>query len=57
MQGNLISVYDTDPIDTLIKTVSKYNLMAIPVIDSDKVLVGMVILNDVIYELLKGRRR
>lgn len=50
-------MYDTDNIDDLIKNVSKYNLSAIPVVDSEKVLVGNVIINDIIYELLKNKRR
>lgn len=57
MNENLTYVYDTDAITELIKTVSKYNLLAIPVVDKEMILVGMVILNDVIYELIKGRKK
>lgn len=56
MHKNLTYVHDTDEISELIKTVSKYNLLAIPVVDDEMVLIGMVVLNDVIYELIKGRR-
>lgn len=57
MNRNMSYVYDTDEISELIKTVSKYNLLAIPVVNKNHILIGMVVLNDVIYELIKGRRR
>lgn len=56
MHGNLSFVFDTDPISVVIKTVSKYNLLAIPVVDKEMVLIGMVVLNDVMDEVIKGRR-
>lgn len=52
-----IFVYDTDSIDSLIKTVSKYNLFAIPVVDKNMELLGTVIINDIIYELIKNKRK
>lgn len=57
MNDNLTYVNDHDEIKELIKIVSKYNLLAIPVVDDDMILIGMVVLNDVIYELIKGRRK
>jgi magnesium transporter len=57
MHDNLTFVHANDEIKELIKTVSKYNLLAIPVVDDDMTLIGMVVLNDVIYELIKGRRK
>lgn len=56
MNEKLSFVYDTDPIAVVIKTVSKYNLLAIPVVDNEMVLIGMVVLNDVMDEVIKGRR-
>jgi magnesium transporter len=57
MHDNLTYVHANDEIKELIKTVSKYNLLAIPVVDDEMTLIGMVVLNDVIYELIKGRRK
>lgn len=56
MDQNLIYAYDQDSIKDLILKVSKYSLMAIPVVDRQMQLLGMVVLNDVIYELIKGRK-
>lgn len=53
MHKDFIFMYDTDKIDTMIDMVSKYNLLAIPIVDKDMNLVGNVIGNDVIHELLK----
>ena len=53
MHKDFIFMYDTDKIDTMIDMVSKYNLLAIPIVDKEMNLVGNVIGNDVIHELLK----
>lgn len=50
-------IFDTDNVQELIKIVSKYNLLAIPILDKDMNLLGNVIINDIIYELLKNKRR
>jgi len=57
MNGKFKSMFDTDNIKDLIKNVSKYNLLAIPVTDHDMKLLGNVIINDIIYELLKNKRK
>ena len=57
MNKEFIFMKDIDKIEDLIKNVSKYNLVAIPVIDEKDELVGNVIINDIIYELLKNKRR
>jgi len=53
MHKDFIFMYDTDKIDEMIDMVSKYNLLAIPIVDKEMNLVGNVIGNDVIHELLK----
>lgn len=50
-------IYDNDNIQQLVKMVSKYNLLAIPIVDKQMKLLGNVIINDIIYELLKNKRR
>lgn len=57
MNGKFKSMFDTDSIKDLIKNVSKYNLVAIPVTDHEMKLLGNVIINDIIYELLKNKRK
>ncbi|HEY5560861.1 MAG TPA: CBS domain-containing protein [Clostridiaceae bacterium] len=57
MNKEYICMKDTDKLEDLIKNISKYNLVAIPVVDEEKELVGNVIINDIIYELLKNKRR
>jgi Mg/Co/Ni transporter MgtE len=55
MHKDFIFMYDNDEIDELIKIVSKYNLFAIPIVDQEIDLVGNVIINDIMYELLKHK--
>lgn len=57
MNRKFKSMFDTDNINDLIKNVSKYNLVAIPVTDHEMKLLGNVIINDIIYELLKNKRK
>ncbi|MGE5499238.1 MAG: magnesium transporter MgtE N-terminal domain-containing protein [Syntrophothermus sp.] len=53
MHKDFIFMYDNDEIDEMIKIVSKYNLFAIPIVDQDMDLIGNVVINDIMYELLK----
>lgn len=57
MNREVISVMDTDNINSLVDIISKYSLLAVPVIDNDEKLVGVVIINDIVYELLKARKK
>ncbi len=57
MNKNPIFVIDTDNIDSIAEIISKYNLLAVPVVDKEMVMVGMVVIDDVIYNLLKASRR
>ena len=56
MKKNPVSVYDDDPLDSLAEIVSKYNLLAVPVIYEDDVLAGMVVVDDILEDLI-GKRR
>ena len=56
MKKNVISVYDEDNIDSLAEIISKYNLLAIPVINQEKKLEGMVVIDDIIEDLLDKRK-
>ncbi len=57
MNKNVIKVFDFDKIDSLAEIISKYNLLAIPVVDKDEKMIGMVIIDDIVFTLLKTRRR
>ena len=57
MNSGVISVYDTDKIDSLADIISKYNLLALPVVDAEEKMVGMVIIDDVVFTLLKARKK
>ena len=57
MSANIISVLDTDRIEAIVEIIDKYNLLAVPVTDDDQKLLGIVIINDVVYSLLRARKR
>jgi Mg/Co/Ni transporter MgtE len=56
MNKNPIFLYDTDKIDSLAEMVSKYNLLAIPVTNINKKLLGMVIIDDIVEDLVNDRK-
>jgi magnesium transporter len=37
--------------------ISKYNLICLPVVDREMHMMGVVVIEDVVYNLLKSRRR
>ncbi len=58
MKINPITVYDDDDIDMLGDIVSKYNLLALPVINKQLQLEGMVVIDDIVEDLLnKGKTK
>ena len=58
MNPHLISVKDEDKIDTLGEIISKYDLLAIPVTDAENTLMGMVVIDDIVEDLmLKGKTK
>ena len=48
MSENIISVYVDEDREEAVKLVSKYNLVAIPVVDRDKKLKGIITVDDII---------
>jgi len=56
MNDDPIFLYDEQKIDDVAEQVSKYNLLAIPVINKSKQLEGMVVIHDVIEDLVNKRR-
>ena len=57
MNEKMIYVYDTDEIESIGEIISKYNLLAVPVVDKEMELLGMVVIDDIVYNLLRSRRR
>jgi magnesium transporter len=57
MNTSFIYVFDDDRLDTIAEIISKYNLLAVPVVDDQHIMQGIVVINDVVYSLIKGRRR
>lgn len=55
MNKEFISVYDDDDIETLNEIVNKYNLFAVPVINHDDFLMGIVVVSDVVDNLIHER--
>lgn len=56
MKINPITLFDEDKIDSIAEVISKYNLLAVPVIDKEKKLQGMVVIDDIVEDLVnKGR--
>lgn len=57
MKTDIVYVRDIDKIDSITDIVAKYNLLAVPVTDEDKSMLGMVIINDIMFNLLRSRRK
>jgi Mg/Co/Ni transporter MgtE len=58
MDKHTISVQDEDQIDKLAAIILKYDLLAIPVTDSKNTLMGMIVIDDIIEDLMdKGKTR
>jgi Mg/Co/Ni transporter MgtE len=56
MDRKVIKVYDNDKIDSIAEIISKYNMLAIPVVGVNNKMMGMVIIDDVMFTLLKSRK-
>ena len=57
MNRDVVYVSDDEHIHILNEIISKYNLLAVPVVDESMRLIGTVLINDVVYNLLKSRRK
>ena len=52
MNNQLITVFDDDNVNSLAEIISKYNLLAIPVINDSSRIKGVVIIDDIVEELV-----
>ena len=57
MDTEVISVCDDDRIDSMSEIITKYNLLCVPVVDNEKHMMGVVVIEDVVHDLMKSRRR
>ena len=57
MNRDVVYALDTDTIVSLNDTITKYNLLAVPVVNADMVLLGTVIINDAFFHLLRSKRK
>jgi magnesium transporter len=56
MKSEPVSLFDDQDIDDIAEIVSKYNMLAVPVVDQDYLLQGMVVVDDVVEDLISERR-
>jgi Mg/Co/Ni transporter MgtE len=56
MKSEPVFLYDDQKAKDIAEIVSKYNLLAVPVIDKDEQLQGMVVVDDVVEDLIGERR-
>jgi len=56
MKSEPVSLFDDQDIDDIAEIVSKYNMLAVPVVDQEFLLQGMVVVDDVVEDLISERR-
>ena len=56
MKSEPTFLYDNQKVDDIAELISKYNLLAVPVVDENNLLQGMVVVDDVVEDLINKRR-
>ena len=56
MKSEPVFLVDNQRIDAIAEIISRYNLLAIPVVDDKYILQGMVVIDDVVEDLISKRR-
>lgn len=56
MKSEPVFLYDDQKVDDLAEIISKYNLLAVPVVDRNNQLQGMVVVDDVVEDLINKRK-
>ncbi|HEY5469226.1 MAG TPA: CBS domain-containing protein [Bacteroidales bacterium] len=56
MKSEPVSLFDNQKVGAIAEIVSKYNLLAVPVVDHNNLLQGMVVVDDVVEDLINKRR-
>ena len=57
MDPDVLYVLDEDKIQSLNDIITKYSLLAVPVVNAEKEMQGVVIINDVMHSLQRSRRK
>ena len=56
MKSKPLSLFDDQKVGAIAELISKYNLLAVPVVDENNLLQGMVVVDDVVEDLINKRR-
>jgi magnesium transporter len=56
MKSKPVYLFDQQKVGAIAEIVSKYNLLAVPVVDKDFQLQGMVVIDDIVEDLIRERR-
>ena len=56
MRPSPVCLFDDQELDEVAEVISKYSMLAIPVVDNNSVLQGMVLIDDVVEDLINKRR-
>ncbi len=56
MKSDPVFLFDNQKVDDIAELISKYNLLAVPVVDPENQLQGMVVVDDIIEDLINKRR-
>jgi CBS domain-containing protein len=56
MKSDPVSLFDDQKTGAIAEIVSKYNLLAVPVVDREEQLQGMVVVDDVVEDLISERK-
>ncbi|HUX94865.1 MAG TPA: CBS domain-containing protein [Bacteroidales bacterium] len=56
MKKEPVFLFDNQKVQDIAELVSKYNLLAVPVVDNNEQLQGMVVVDDVVEDLITARR-
>ena len=56
MKSKPVSLFDNQKVGAIAELISKYNLLAVPVVDENNLLQGMVVVDDVVEDLIHKRR-
>ena len=56
MKSEPIFLVDNQKVDAIAEIISRYNLLAIPVVDEKYILQGMVVIDDIVEDLINKRR-
>jgi magnesium transporter len=56
MKSEPVFLFDDQKTRAIAEIISKYNLLAVPVVDRNKLLQGMVVIDDVVEDLINERR-